>query len=377
VTLRAILPSFKDMLPTFDYLYEADHGNRVKPEVQMKQRNTYLPGLNSGLPTLFARTDVSTFAGTNVSTPVRFYVLDWRWWWPYSWWPNWDDGTPDWPRESQFRSSGGDNTVPTFSAELPGAYIQEFAGAKHGDLPNTPAVADAVLNTLDIPHPQVVQRAAGPQEAAQSVIVLVLDGPANATVTDPLNRTVGPDGVSIPGAEYVSNPGDPFKLILIPAPAEGRYGIAVQGEGSGAYELDLLDTFGPPPLRITDPASEWDSPRSQIEPGAHVDFALNYSSEISPTTHLLADTPMIQVPVWEVASKVAGRARPGQTVEIRDADSQALLGSGVVDGDGRYEVALAVKLEYGQRIYPRSEGVPGIPVTVDRRATFLPVVFRN
>ncbi len=51
----------------------------MKPEGEMKQRNNYLPGLNANLATLFNRTDVSTFAGTSVSTPLRFYVHGWQW----------------------------------------------------------------------------------------------------------------------------------------------------------------------------------------------------------------------------------------------------------------------------------------------------------
>jgi hypothetical protein len=373
--MRLSFPSIQAMLPTFDYLRDQDHGDGVKPEVGMKQRNPFLPGLNDNLATLFSRTDVSTFAGTGVSTPLRFYVYGWRWYDLNTYWPNWDDGAPNWGREPQFRGDG-DNTVPVFSAELPGAHVQEFAGAKHGDLPNTPAVADAVLSRLGIPHPAMAVLAAAPQQAASAVIVLALDGPASATVTDPLNRTAGPGGVSIPGAEYISNPGDPLKLILIPAPAEGRFAIAVEGEGSGAYVLNLLDTFNPPPLLVTDLASQWDSPRSQIEPGADVSFALTYTAGTSEPIDLMAETPMIQAPVWEVASTVEGRAQPGQAVEIRDADSQALLGSGTVGADGRYQVVLAAKLHYMQRIYPRSAGADGIPVPVGRQATFLPAVLR-
>ena len=91
----------------------------------------------------------------------------------------------------------------------------------------------------------------------------------------------------------------------------------------------------------------------------------------------MAETPVIQVPVLNFATQVPGRAKPGQAVQIRDADTQALLGSGVVAADGRFEVVLAQKLTYGQRIYPLSAGVAGVPVTVDRRATFLPAIIRD
>ena len=158
---------------------------------------------------------------------------------------------------------------------------------------------------------------------------------------------------------------------------DGRFRIDVQGVGSGEYELGLLDNFSTPPALVSDPASEWDSPKSQIEPGANVTYALTYTAGTSQAIDLMAETPMIQVPVWSVASKVQGRARPGQRVEIRDAKTQALLGSAVVAADGRFEVGLTQTSTYGQQIYPLSVGVGGVAVTVDRKATFLPAIRRN
>ena len=96
-------------------------------------------------------------------------------------------------------------------------------------------------------------------------------------------------------------------------------------------------------------------------------YALTYAVGTSQAIDLMAETPMIQVPVWSVASKVQGRARPGQGVEIRDADSQVLLGSGVVAADGRFGVGLTQTLKYGQRIYPLSVGDAGVAVTVARK----------
>ncbi len=372
-SLRAIMPSIQDILPTADYLYDEEHGGEVKPEANMTHRNTYLPALNDGLPTLFARTDVSTFAGQNLATPVRYFVRDRHLWE----WPDWDDGRPNWTREPEFKAMVGDDTVPAASAELPSAHVVEFPGVHHGWLPGTPAVVDAVLNTLGIPLPPAGEESPAAVQAEQQIIMMVVDGPAGATVTDPLGRSVGPGGVSIPGAEYVSSPGDPFKLILIPAPEEGRFEVAVQGEGSGVYELDLADTFGPPTTVISDLLSLWDSPRSQIEPGVTVIFALTYTVETSPTTNLIAETPIVAVPVWVGSSRVDGRARPGQSVEIRDADSHALLGSGPADADGHFGAWLAVPLEHGQRIYPLSNGVAGVPVTVNTWAIYMPVLFRN
>jgi pimeloyl-ACP methyl ester carboxylesterase len=374
-TTKLIMPSIKDMLPTFDYLYDEQHGDRVKPEVQMKQRNTYLPALNADVSKLFARTDVSTFAGNNVATPLRYYTHGWVWWQPDTWWPNWEDGVPNWNREPQFKLMTGDNTVPVFSAKLTGAHIQEFNNVKHGDLPNTPAVVHAVLTTLGIPLPADLAVALS-AAAEQPLLVMMVEGPAQATVTDPLGRTVGPASASIPNAQYVSEGHSPYKLILIPAPVEGHYAVTVTGNGPGAYALSLLDTFTEPATVIENPLSRWDSPQSQIVSGGNVVFGLDYAGAAT-SANLMAQTPMLTAPAWAGTRTVDGRAGPGQAFEIRASSNGVLLGSGVVGADGRFKTTLATTLQWKQRIHVYSNGWVSLSVTVDRRATLLPAVRKN
>jgi len=45
-------------------------------------------------------------------------------------------------------------------------------------------------------------------------------------------------------------------------------------------------------------------------------------------------------------------ARPGATVEIRDADTEALLGSATAGTGGYRAVTIAAALTQAQRIYP-------------------------
>jgi hypothetical protein len=372
-TLREVIPSFRDILYTSDYLYDEQNGDQVKPEAEMFHRNTYLAGLNVGLDTLYARTDVSTFAGQNLNTAARFYVYDRAWWQ----WPNWDDGVPNWSRALEFMSSGGDGTVLASSAELPlPAHVQEFSGVSHGDLPGNSDVINAIFSALGISAQAVSQKSVQTAQGGQQVIVLVVDGAADATVTDPLGRPVGPGETSIPGAEYISDPNDPFKLILIPNPEDGTFSIDVHGLYSGTYAVGLLDSFSSSTAVITDVLALWDTSQSQIEPSAEVSFALTYTLATSPTTSLIAVTPVIETPVWAGSVTVQGRALPGQFVEIRDADTNTLLGNGYADENGHYTITLLTPLVIGKRIYPWVNGEAGIPVDV-KALTYLPLIIRK
>lgn len=372
-TLREVVPSVLDTMPMTSYLYDEQRDDGVKAENGMIHRNTYLGGLNADLATLFARTEVSTFAGQDIETPVRFYVYDRPWGYPFPW--NWDDGIPNWNREPEFMSTQGDGTVSTASASL--TQTQKFLGVEHGALPGNSEVINAVFATLCIPIPTGYQMISRTDQAGQEMIVLVVNGPTEATITDPLGRSVGPAETSIPGAEYVSDLNDPFKLIIIPNPEEGSFEINLEGHGSDTYELSLLDTFGPPTTVITDVTTLWDMSQSQIEPATTVTFVLTYTLETSPTTSLIAVTPVIETPIWVGDTMVQGRALPGQNIEIRDVDTDTLLGNGTVDTYGRFAVSLLIPLSFGQRIYPWSNGVAGVPVTVRAYFIYFPLVLQN
>jgi hypothetical protein len=270
----------------------------------------------------------------------------------------------------------GDETVIAASAKIDSANIREFAGILHKNLPRNPEVMEAIFNTLGIQYPSIAQTSSAASQDHKQTLVLALFGPGEPTVTDPLGHIVGPNEVSIPGAEYVSDPSDPFKLIVIQNAEEGGYDIDVQGTFTGTYSIALLDTFTPPPVLVTDVETLWDTSISQIQPDTSVTFALTYTQVTSDTTSIIAVTPVIEVPVWVRDTSVNGRALPGSDVEIRDADTQAILGSGMVDASGHFEVSLPVPLGFDQRIYPWSNGVSGVAVTVESHKTYLPILQR-
>ena len=382
--LRDNIPSLLDILPTEDYLYDNDT-NLLIPESGMIHRNLYLAFLDDNLAQLFARVDVATFAGTDQTTTDKFYVRD-RYFWE---WPNWDDGKPNWAREDEFKTLLGDGTVSLSSATLPPpALVEEFA-LDHNDLPGDPDVISAIFTYLGIPFvPSTIER------IAQSALVLTLDGPAGITITDPAGRkaglselqtvepfymTVNPKEGSttlIPGAEAMYVTGEKYTLVIIPQPLEGRYEVEVNGTGSGKYSIGLLDTFDMQPSTVSDIRTLWDASTTQIEPSAIASYAFTYTPGTPAAANLLAQTPVIEYPVWVGDVQVSGRALPNSTLEIYDADTQVLLGSGFTGEDGHFSVSLSSVLAYHQRIYAVADGSAGLPFTVQSYVTFIPFARR-
>jgi hypothetical protein len=213
-------------------------------------------------------------------------------------------------------------------------------------------------------------------------MILFLNGPAIATVTDPFGRNLSSGRPArqnantepIPGGEYLTVPGEDFQLVLIPEPVEGEYQIAVKGSASATYSIGMLDTFDPPEQTSPNLTDEWDTATSQMEPGAMIQFSIPYMPG-SQDVNLFAENPVIEIPVYADAQAVSGLAIPRAEVEIRD-DDNSLLGNGVAAADGLYSVSLNQKLRVGQSIYAYSSGQSGIPVVVLGRYTYLPGVMK-
>lgn len=385
---RGGVPSLKDILPSSTYvdlyggelepgyLYDeelAEQPLKLETDLSMINRNIYLSTLNSNLSEFLDRTQVCTIAEDSLNTPTRFYVHDPDWWESHKW----EDGEPNWDRIESFKSINGDGTVTADSASLPtSCSLTLNIGVNHIDLPDHEQVIREIFTRLNIPIlPPMNTKTEVEESTTQQVMILTINGPGDAVVTDPLGNSVGPNKNTIPDAEYVSNPGDLYKLIQIPL-SEGGYDIQVNGNYSGTYELSLLDTFNPIPEVVTDTLSLWDSSRSQIYPDTSVDYTISYTLATSSTTSLIAVTPVIQVPVRAGENHIHGRALPGKALEIREANTDTVLGSGIVSPDGLFDILLSSTLEINQRIYAWSEGVAGPVVVAEGFNIFLPLTRR-
>ncbi|MBX7234488.1 MAG: carboxypeptidase regulatory-like domain-containing protein [Caldilineales bacterium] len=363
--------SGQELLPIDDYLLDEENGDAPKPVASLHQRNEYLPQLEAGLPDLFARTDVSTLIGTQTATTTRFFVrrrplLDW---------PLWEDGKPNWLREDEF-DADGDGTVPANSARLPApAHEKTFADVSHGDLPGDNRVRAQIFATLGIPMPGGAQWTESEAEpGAGDFLILALDGPAEVTVRSPNGGQAGPGGVTIAGAEYITIPGAPFRLLVVPAEEAGAFEIIARGNGAGGYRLGLLDTFSPDDKLPSDPMDAWDTVQGQMQTGAEVKLALSVAANMEEPPPLLAITPVIETPIRIGATVVHGWAQPWSAVEVRDADTGARRGSSVTDGEGRFDITLDAPLSPGRRLLPWANGAAGVPVEATLNMLYLPLL---
>jgi pimeloyl-ACP methyl ester carboxylesterase len=383
LVLRKKIPSFKDILPVFDYYLKDDETGAEILEADMKHRNEFLPSLNEDVEELFDRTDVATFVGQGKQTTYAFFVKPWSIFNLF----NWVDGKPNFDRpDVDYKINEGDGTVLARSGILESAnFIREFPGVDHISLPGNNDVINAVFAYLGItvaPPPE--------EPLLQKILIFFIDGNARAVFTDPIGRIIGPPEMIqdmidrnlidasddlIPEAEYINVSDNPFQIIMIPGPIDGDYRIEVQGSGNGEYALGLIDTFEED-QQVSDPdAPLWDESTSQINENSMNIYKFNFSEQTVPEANLIAETPVIETPLYFGDTDVSGRAQPGKTIEIKDASSIAILGSGLTDSQGQFTVSLQYKLKLYQGIYPFSDGISGnVVVAVPEGEIFFPVI---
>jgi hypothetical protein len=127
---------------------------------------------------------------------------------------------------------------------------------------------------------------------------------------------------------------------------------------------------------VTDPESLWDTSTTWIEPDTSVNYSFTNTITELPELFLIAETPVIELPMWVGDDIVLGRAVPGGSVQVHDEATDELIGSGTVGSDGRFSISLNSPLNFGMRVYPVVNGVEGIAVEAMTNNLYLPGVQR-
>jgi len=90
-------------------------------------------------------------------------------------------------------------------------------------------------------------------------------------------------------------------------------------------------------------------------------------------TYVQRTPPVLREPVYAGARKVRGTGGPGEAVDVRDVDTGAMLGAGVIGGDGAFVVKVNPALVVDQRIQAHSDELDSNVVVVQTRpATEIP-----
>lgn len=213
-TIQRLVPSLKDLLPTFDYL---SRNGSIVPWTSMNSKNEYLSGLNQNitsinpLTTAIFSTDVQTNSLIKVVSHTDGDL------------GSWVDGKPI---ENPFIKSDGDGTVTAMSSKGPFSNILQGSGW-HGELVTKQNNIEKIFSILGLDTSKVM---AGDYDTREGVFVAALRSPGSLEVCN-INLTKCNNQLGI----YLSD----YKLFLLPGYDHEELVVKVKEGGLGLYKLHL------------------------------------------------------------------------------------------------------------------------------------------
>lgn len=222
LAIQNLIPSLKDILPTFPYLKK--NGSEI-PLSNMKEKNDWLALMNN-LPLPKSLTDVlNNFVGLKGDTLRWIKIKDRNQFDKIL--GKWTDGKPI---DEKYET--GDLTVLAESAQLPATNVVELLDLNHGELVETTTGIQTVTDFLGL-SPLSIEPA--PNIVYEPSLIFQIASKANLTV-------FSPDGIKLAEGEklvFISNPLD-----------EGDYHIFVNPEDNGGIYRLLIG-------KITSQGDSW------------------------------------------------------------------------------------------------------------------------
>lgn len=253
-TIHSAAPVIKDLLPDFNYLKQE---GIEKPVGSMVEKNDWLMGLNSSLPSHLLSA-LNAFVGEIADSTWRWVKVQ-----PRTWLDNilnlWVDGKPT--GEKEFAE--GDQTILSESGQLSGAALTELNGLNHGELVQSIAGQQKIMEILGLTPSEISNLSVG--LSYEPAMVFLLASPATLTILNPDGDSVGiGDG----------------KLIIVLGDQPGQYQAKLTGTGSGDFSL----YFG----QIAEGGDIWKNFSGQINPGQEITYQFNFQPE-NPLENPLVD----------------------------------------------------------------------------------------
>jgi hypothetical protein len=236
------MKSVEELLPTYDYLYDADNNLILKKYLSDSPRNEFLEDLNDAENLKKIKNiDFVKIIGkiNNDSTYSAFEVKN----------DNnekyWKHGRPIFfglplLEEQGFRYGNGDGTVPLFSAEASNILDNREIcfQSSHNDLP-TDAQQDIIeILTNKRPSEKI------DEWQIDDILAGFVHSPVDFQIVSPSGKRLGKNFETgeefneIEGAYYTGfNTSTEF--FTIPNPEDGEYQILTEGTGSGEYEVEI------------------------------------------------------------------------------------------------------------------------------------------
>lgn len=217
-TVQRLAPSFKDLLPTYDFLKRDDV---FQPWIGLTQINGYLNYLNlnaspsSLLTTAIYSNDIQTDNFINVSPPSAEDLLD----------QLWVDGKPI---DNPFEFANGDGTVTETSAKGPFLNNLQESGW-HGELVTK---TDNIQNIFSVLGVDTTKALSGTDDSIRNALVVALRSPGNLGVCNFGLTSCNSDiGLYFPEQ----------KLFIFPDYQDEDLMVRVTENGLGDYSLHLGD----------------------------------------------------------------------------------------------------------------------------------------
>ncbi len=239
--IREIVPSLKDLLPTFNYL---KNGSQEINFDSMDQKNNWLNTLNNSLPEhlvsiftpLIGKIPASTLRWINIDSPN----------WLDKILGLWLDGKP---QSEEF--ADGDGTVLIESASLNEIDAINLEDLGHQELIISNEGQEKIMEVLGL-NPTSISDISTDSDYNSS-LVFQIASPATINITDPNGNLVGEgDG----------------KLMIIGNPLPGEYQINLTGTTDGIYDLYIGQIF--------DDEDFWTTTSGLINEGDEISYKINF-----------------------------------------------------------------------------------------------------
>ncbi len=233
--IHKFIPSIKQLLPTYDYLFDTAQQIFV-PKSAIVETNNWLNNLNdeAGIAKLGSRVRAQIIYGDGKDTLNEIPIsardaLDIQS-------GKWIDGKPV-AEQVEYQPSG-DGTVMNTSAQLSGIVSEALPSIEHSALLDQAALK--IMQALGIQSEQVFS---SPPDTKSELMFLVAS-PVFPLVTTPDGTgQIGYDAATgglintIEGARYFSAGDSETKLIIIPKPVDGEYSLELTANADGEYHL--------------------------------------------------------------------------------------------------------------------------------------------
>jgi len=252
---RTVIPSLKDLLPTFNYLKQ---NSQEKPLEQMSQKNDWLINLNNSLPDYLLSISNHLLGVLPNSTIRWFNVVQ------PSWIEQllglWQDGKP---QSEEY--DAGDQTVLAESANLNGAKVFSLENMNHTDLVTSTTAQQKIMEILGLSPSSISTIAA--EIVYEPSLVFQLASPAV------ISEIMAPDGHPTGFTDG--------KLAIIPNAVQGEYQVKITGTGNGNYHLYIG--------QILKDQDFWTDTSGSIENGEQVNYKISFNPS-SPEKDPLIDS---------------------------------------------------------------------------------------